>query len=117
MLDKRKTAVIENVLHARDDYVRFDNEYDVWLLNSQWKIKPSITFINGIGPQIMCCRDHHGGCKKMFLHCPRQPNHILPSRYADQPCLAVIKPQTIAPMKANTFSNTFQMHEQKGTFD
>ena len=52
-----------------------------------------------------------------MLHPPRQPFHILPSKQPDQLCHAVIKPRTIKPMKACKYSNSFQMHEQRGTFN
>ena len=65
----------------------------------------------------MTCKDHDSGCKKCMIHPPRQPHHILPSKYADQICHAVIKPQTITVSKAQKYSNTYQMFEQRGNFN
>ncbi len=92
------------------------DEYDEFLLNPSWKVLPSIAFIEGKGPHILTCRNHDGGCKKSYIHPPRQPNHILPSRQGDQLCHAVIKPRLIHPMRASTYSNIYQMHEQRGSF-
>ena len=47
---------------------------------------------------------------------PRQPNHIIPSQKGDQLCHAVIKPRLIRPMVASKYCNTYQMHEQRGSF-
>ena len=56
------------VQSARDDYIRFNNEYECWLLNPKWKVKPSISFLDGKGPCIMTCRDHDKGTKKLMVH-------------------------------------------------
>ncbi len=109
--------VCDSIYSSREDYIR-DNvdEYDELLLNPSWKVLPSIAFIEGKGPHILTCRNHDGGCKKSYIHPPRQPNHILPSRQGDQLCHAVIKPCLIHPMRASKYSNIYQMHEQRGSF-
>ena len=98
-----------------EDYIRFNDSYDIWLLNPNWLVKPSIVFEKGI-PLIMTCKDHNGGNSKLMVHPCRQLYHILSSERADQLCHAVIKGRTIKPMKASSYSNAFQMHEQRGTF-
>ena len=70
-------------ISCRDDYVRFADEYEVWLLNPDWKVLPSIAFVEGKGPCILTCRNHNGGTNKMYIHPPRQPDHILPSFCGD----------------------------------
>ena len=64
----------------------------------------------------MTCREHDDGTTKSYIHPPRQPHHIIPSEKGDQLCHAVIKPRLIKPMKASKYSNTYQMHEQRGSF-
>ena len=88
----------------------------MWLLNPNWLVKPSIVFEKGI-PLIMTCKVHNDGNPKLMVPPCRQPYHILPSERPDQLCHAVIKNRTIKPMKASGYSNTFQMHEQRGTFN
>ena len=112
--DKKKLLKVKS---CRDDYIRFYDEYDMWLLNSNWKVMPSITFVNNQGPRIMVCRDHNGGTPRLMIHPLRQPHHILPSPHPDQLCHCVIKSRTIKQLKASHYSNTFQMHEQRGTFN
>jgi hypothetical protein len=106
-----------NVISARDDYIRFDDDYDKWLLNPDWEVRPSISFVPGKGPVVLTCRDHMNGTKKLMIHPPRQPSHILPSSQPDQLCHAVVKPRIIRPMKSCAYSNSYQMHEQRGTFN
>ena len=65
---------------------------------------------------VLSCREHHKVTNKQYLHTPRQPNHILPSGKGDQLCHDVIKPRTIKPMRASKYSNIYQMHEQRGSF-
>ena len=62
-------------------------------------------------------QNHHLGSTKLYVHTIGQPNHILSSKYSDQICHAVIKSHTIKPMKAQKYSNTFQIQEQRGTFN
>ena len=91
-------------------------DYDVLLLNPSWKVLPSIDFISGKGPCVLTCREHDGGCKKIYIHPPRQPNHIIPSEKGDHLCHVVIKPRLIRPMVASKYSDIFQMHGQRGSF-
>ena len=64
----------------------------------------------------MTCREHDGGNKKLYIHPPRQPHHIIPSDKGDQLCHAVIKPRLIKPMVARKYCTTYQMNEQRGSF-
>ena len=47
---------------ARDDYIRFSDEYECWLFNPSWQIKPSIA-ITSEGAFILTCQDHDKGTK------------------------------------------------------
>ena len=53
---------------------------------------------------------------KKYVHVPGTPTTTLPAASSDQLCHAVIKTRTIKPMKASKCSNTYQMHEQRGSF-
>ena len=67
--------------------------------------------------QFMSCKDHYNGSVSLFIHPLRQPNHTLPCKYSDQSCHAVITPRIISQMKAQKYSNTFQMHKLWGNFN
>ena len=107
---------IEYTIPARDDYIRYDDDYDCWLLNKSWMIQPSIAFINGT-PFVLTCDDHNKGTKLNIIHPPRQPFHIIASKYSDQLSHCCIRSRTIKPMKSSQFSNGYQMHEQRGSFN
>ena len=102
---------------TRDDYIRFNvNDYDCWIFNPDWNVVPNITFLdNEQGPHICTCRNHRNGSKKFYIHPPRLPHH-LPSYESDQLSHAVIRPRTIKNFKSSSYSNSYQMHEQKGSF-
>ena len=39
---------LSKIKHMRDDYLRESNiEYDMWLHNSDWKVLPTIYFVDG----------------------------------------------------------------------
>ena len=65
----------------------------------------------------MSSKDHDKGSTTKCMHPPQQPGHILPCKYSDQICHAIIKPRTITQSKAQKYSNTFQIHEQRGNFN
>lgn len=102
---------------ARDDYAHDDKDQDCLLLNPNWKVKPSIYFVNGIGTVVLTCSDHNKGNTSLMIHPCRQPSHILPSEFSDQLCHVVIKPRCIKPIKASQYYTSFQMHEQRSTFN
>ena len=99
----------------RDDYLREYEDYDNLLCNPKWKIVPSIAFIEGKGPVMLTCRNHDGGTSKLYIHPPRTVS-ILPAQKGDQLSHVVTCPRTVKPMKACTYNTTFQMSEQKGSF-
>ena len=110
-------SVMKYIRHSRDDFVRWSGVYDCWLLNPNWAVTPSFNFIKGKGMQVMVCKDHNSGHPHLCIHPIRQPGHILPCKFSDQMTHAVIKPRTITQMKAQLYSNTFQMQEQRGNFN
>ena len=117
LINKGDNEKVKFVQSARDDYIRFKNNYECWLLNPKWRIKPSLIIDPEKGVLVLTCRHHNSGTTKLMLHVPRQPHHILPSRESDQLCHGVIKSRTIQPLKASTYSISYQMHEQRGTFN
>ena len=113
-----KKEKMKNVQYCRDDFIRYHDKYDCWLLNREdWLVMPSVVYVPNKGMQFMVCKDHDKGSVKAYIHPPRQSNHILPCKYSDQICHAVIKPRTITQMKAQKYSNCFQMMEQRGNFN
>ena len=79
---------------------------------------PSLIITKEDGPTIMTCRNHNKGTTKMYIHPPRSPHrHALSSKQGDQLCQVIHKTRTISPMKAAKYSNTYQMHEQRGNFN
>ena len=109
---------LESVEYARNDYLRDSmNDYDMWLLNKEWLVTPTIRLTNKQGPVILTCRSKHNDRKNMMIHPPRLPKHILPSKHADQLAHAVIQCRTIKPMRKTKYSTQFELFEQKGTFN
>jgi hypothetical protein len=100
---------------ARGD---FDSSSDVSfiLMNPKWRIMPSIAFFDNGEPRVLLCRNHKGGSKLDYLHMPRCPRGVLPDIMADQLAHAVVMPQTIRPMEARAYSNSYQMHKMRGSY-
>ena len=95
---------LESVEYARNDYLRDSmNDYDMWLLNKEWLVTPTIRLTNKQGPVILTCRSRHNGRKKMMIHPPRLPKHILPSKHADQLVHAVIVGNIVEDEKMVSF--------------
>ena len=111
-----KCQAFKYVKWVRDDYIRFPWEYDCWLLNNEWCVRPSIAFDDGI-PYVLSCREHDKGNKLMMIHPPRQPSGNLASKYSDQLCHCCVRSRTIKPLQKRGYSTAYQMHEQRGTFN
>ena len=112
-----KREAYASVMSCREDFIEFKNKKEsMWLFNEDWKVLPSICFIQGV-PRVLTCRDHNGGSKLFHIHGCRQPNHSLASLKPDQLCHGVLKTRTIKPMQKRIYSNAYQMHEQRGSFN
>jgi len=96
------------------DYCDTDNVPRL-LGNKEWKVRPSIAFIDGV-PQVLCCRYHRNGSSGKCFYPPRNPNGILSSFVADQVTPTVIRPRNMKQFKAHAYSDTFQMSEMRGQF-
>ena len=59
------------VRYTRDNYLRFSGNYKQWLFNPLWKIRPSISFVEGKDMQFMTFKDLDNGSISLFLHPPR----------------------------------------------
>ena len=105
------------VKSSQDEYIYKDGEKSQWLFNSEWKIKPSIIFVEGEGPSVMTCHNHNHGTHLLIIYTYCTPFHILPALRSDQIYRAVIKRRTIKPIKVLLNLTTFQMHEQRGIFN
>ena len=106
----------KHVISTREDYILSGSEDDCLLSNSMWKDSRSIAFVEGKVPLILTCNDHDGGTKIYVIHTCRW-KHNLPSKLPDQLCQTVIKPRMLKPVKAYTYSTSFQIFQDIGTFN
>jgi hypothetical protein len=88
----------------------------MWIFNPEWKILPSIAFVENRGPVVLTCYEHDGGTSQFMIH-PCRWHHNLSSRKPDQLCQAVVQPRILKPVKASKYSTSFQMFHQTGTFN
>ena len=91
-----------------------NNEYDMLLHNPEWKILPTIDFLDGY-PRILTRKDHDGGCNFIHIYFCRWRNNI-PSPVSNQICHAVVKPRTVKHMKVGYNSTGYQMAEQRSSW-
>ena len=103
-------------MSAQEDWIREPGDEDVLLFNPEWKVLPSITFVEGKGPCILTCRQHSGGTKSLMVH-PCRWKHNLPARRPDQLTQVVMQPRILKPIKASKYSTTYQIFSQTGTFN
>jgi len=111
-----KNDMNDYLISAREDYIHEEGEEDMILLNPEWKVLPSIAFVEGKGPFVLTCAEHDGGTKELYIH-PCRWKHNLCSKCPDQLCQAVVNPRLLKPVKASKFSNTFQLFHQTGSFN
>ena len=59
----------QKIVSSRDDYLRSElNDYDVILVNKNWKVLPRLAFIKGHGPMFLSCKKHHDGYKQNYIY-------------------------------------------------
>ena len=108
---------MKHIQFCRDGFIRFYNNYDQWLLNKEWKVLPSLCMTEEEGMTIIVCKEHNEGSTKAYVHVLRQPNHIIPCKYSDQICPAVINTRNISQVQKYSNSNTYHIMEQRGKFN
>ena len=109
---------LDNVEHTGNEFIQnFTNDYEYLLINKEWYCLPTICFGKNNTPFVLTCKNHHEGEKKLMIHTPQSPKHILPSMYLDQLAHTVIHCRTLNPIKTTQYSTRFQLFEQKGTFN
>ena len=86
----------------------------MWLHNPDWKVLPTISFVDGC-PRVLTCKYHDGGFNLIHIHCCRCRTN-LPSPVSDQVCHAVVKPQTVRQMKVGYNSTRYQLVEQQSSW-
>ena len=82
----------------------------MWLHNTDWKVLPTIAFVDGC-PCVLTCKDHDGGCNLIHIHCWIWRTTIH-SPVSNQVCHAVVKPQTMKHMKVGYHFTGYKMVEQ-----
>ena len=91
-----------------DDYFReSNNEYYMWIHNPDWKLLPTIDFLDRY-PRTLTCKYRDGRFNMIHIHCCRQITNI-PSPVSDQVLHAVFKPRTVKHMKVGYNSTGYQM--------
>ena len=83
--------------------------------NPEWKVSPSVAFIDGV-PKVLTCRRHGGGSDGKYVHPPKNLNGVLPAASSDQLTPAVMRPRTVQQFKAHSYSDSYQMSEMRGQF-
>jgi predicted GIY-YIG superfamily endonuclease len=103
---------------SRNDYLSLENNVEVehFLWNPKWIIGASICFVNSF-PVFLTCRNHNRGCKKFYLHPPKNPFGNLCAKSTDQVASAVVVPRTIRATKAHKYSHAFNLQEMRCQFN
>ena len=97
--------------HTRKDYpLEYKNDYNIWLHNPDWKVLPTIYFLDGY-PQVLTYKYYYGGYNLIQIQCCIWRTNI-PSPVSDQVCHAVVKTPTVKHIKVGYNSTGYQMAEQ-----
>ena len=86
----------------------------MWLHNPDWKLLPTISFVDGY-PRVLTCKYYDGGCDLIQIHCCIWRNNI-PSPISDKFCHAVVKTRNVKHMKVGYNSTGYQMLEQRSSW-
>ena len=85
----------------------------MWLQNTDWKVLPTIYFVDGY-PLVLTCNDTYYGCNMIHILCCRWINNI-PSPISDQVCHAFYKPWIVKHVKVGYNYTGYQMVGQRSS--
>ena len=85
----------------------------MWLHNTDWKVLPTIYFVDGY-PYVLTCKYHDGGYNLIQINCCRWRNNI-PSPVSDKFCHTVLKLRTVKHMKVGYNSTGYRMVKQQNS--
>ena len=85
----------------------------MWLHNPDWKVLPTIYFVDGY-PHVLTCKYYDGGCNLLQIHCYIWITNI-PPPVSDQFCHVVVKTQTVTHVKIGYNFTGYQMVEQRSS--
>ena len=89
---------LSKIEHTRDDYLQeSNNDYDMWIHNTDWELSPKKSFVDGY-PRVLTCKYHDSGYNLIQIHCCRWRTNV-PSPVSSQVYHAVVKPRTVKHMK------------------
>ena len=94
---------LNKVKWIRDDYYRFNDEFDRIMMNPSWEVSPKIAFIDG-SLKVLTCKCHDKGSDDMMIHTCRW-EHNLAAEQSDQIAQVVTQSRIIKFGKKATFSN------------
>ena len=77
--DQNKFKFIES---CRDDFL-LNDPFSI-CLHPEWKVMPTIKYVEGKGPTLLACRHHGQGTVNKWIHQPREPDNILSDTISDQ---------------------------------
>ena len=106
---------LDTIKCIREDYIRDEGDEDMLFFNLKWKVLPSIAFVKNKGPVMLTCNEHSSGTKLCTIHTCRW-KHNLASKRLDQLCQAVLQPRIMKPIKASSYSTSYQMFLQNESF-
>ena len=86
-----KIHLDQHIISVREDYIREEDDEDVFSFKPEWKILPSILFVEGKFLCVLTCYEHNGGTE-LFMGHPFRWKHNFPEKMPDQICQAVIQP-------------------------
>ena len=96
------------------DYLRDDRDKYCWLMNPQWKVRPTIAFKDGT-MKFSTCKYHDGGYSRMMIHTCRWKHH-LPSGKPDKDLQVVTQIIHFREGKASLYSTEWKIMEKYGSF-
>ena len=105
---------MKKVKWSREDYIRYDVDGYWWFINPQWKVIPTIAFIDG-NMIYLTCKYHDGGDVNMLIHAFRW-NHHVPSNQPDQKFQVLTQSRTVRKGKTSLYSTEWQTTEHHGSF-
>jgi len=111
---KKSKEVLPFCLSMRPDFL--DPRRPRHLLCPKFEVCPSVGLHRSGGMCVLTCALHSGGTRDRYYHLPRARIGLM-SGLGDQLAHCVVHHRTVKPMAPKRFNNTYQLFEQRGSFN
>jgi hypothetical protein len=85
--------------------------------NLNWSCSPSVMFVKGKGPRLLCCSEHKSTSVLEYIHAPCNPTGVISITGSNQLAPIVPIPRVIKPIRAYQYCTSYEVNKVVGNYN